>query len=144
MKTDWQQDDEIVILQDDLYSIAWDSNFGEALFDKPTQPTSNDTGTTITIIPQEVPHSEAPMPNPESSKDTPGSIIQTDHPPSPNSQKSGGTPETTVSGPKVPDTQQEEVPGPSGTENENTETLRGNKYNLRPNPNPNYSNSYRY
>ena len=49
------------------------------------------------------------MPNPESSKDTPGTIIQFDHPPSPNYQKAGGAPETTVSGPKVSDTQQKNV-----------------------------------
>ena len=66
------------------------------------QPTSDDAGTTITIIPQDVSHSETPVPNPEPSKDTPEKITRTKTAPrSPNSQKSGRTSETMVSGPKV-------------------------------------------
>ena len=58
--------------------------------------------------------------------------------------RGGGTPETRIFGPKVPDTQQEEVPGLSTTADENMGNPSENKHNLRPNPNPNYSDSQRY
>ena len=31
--TDWQKDDQIVVTQDDLYAITWETNFGDTPFD---------------------------------------------------------------------------------------------------------------
>ena len=35
-QSDWQKDDEIIVTQDDLYAITWETNFGDAPFETVT------------------------------------------------------------------------------------------------------------
>ena len=151
-ETDWQKDDQMPVAHDDIYAQSWNTNFGPNPFeDKP---------------PDYVQHTEdieyVPIEEPENSR-----------PPSPKFPKNGGgspveqsTERDKISNNESPqETHDDEAENSQKTPKENTPEIqtqktrenseitplqekpintRGEKYNLRPNPNPNYSDSYRY
>ena len=143
-QTDWERDEEIVVPQDDLYAITWETNFGDPPFESTNTQNSeegNDTpvhfnadgarnddeNTEITIYPTEVdgiPPQSEPMIQEDarssSSENTPG-----------GSSGNETTPEHSTNN-------ESESPIHDST------NARGGRYNLRPNPNPNFSDSYRY
>ena len=142
VETDWQKDEDIVIPQDDLYAIAWDSNFGQTFAERTIDPIPDDTGTTILIVPEKAPQRNTTVPENDEIRAHPS---HEDHPPSPRIQTTGGAPETEVSGTENYDIQNEKTPERAeAQDNNSSENPRGSKYNLRPNPNPNFSDSYRY
>ena len=156
--SDWQKEDTL-IAQDDLYALTWDTNFGSSPFDtdheinhqqedmveyEPTpqpginRPPSTDNSQKSGGTPAEQPavtdkepqiidkiitgnENQEPIPeisrNPETSQESP-----------------------TQNSPKTP----KNTPETDALETQKTVNTRGEKYNLRPNPNPNYSDSYSY
>ena len=140
-----QPDDDIIIPQDDLYVITWETSFGEFpnSTEQVTIPRRLDTADTSNDIvddaspPDEIftdvdlrstgPHENG---NSESFPKTfpDGSNGWLD-----DQQSSGGS-DTTV--PEVSDDENDMI-----VENESP---RGGKYNLRPNPTPNFTEEYRY
>ena len=132
-----QPDDEIIIPQDDLYVITWETNFGEFLdFDEkaitPTRPSAADTSTGLAddaSTPDEnftdvdlwstEPHEKNDSDMPEQTRS------DRMYEPIDDQQSSGGS-DTIV--PEVLDDENDVI-----VENESP---RGGKYNLRPNPTP--------
>ena len=56
-ETQWQIEDKIVVPQDDLYTLAWEAEFGGQLFDMPiiyTDPNANDFDESYTQGPDTV------------------------------------------------------------------------------------------
>ena len=163
-ETDWQKDDQMIVSHDDLYAQSWNTNFGPNPFEESPHESTLNTDN-IEYVPIEIPEQNRP-PSPNSSKNSGGSpveqttapevenrnitpqeipddtpIIEETHK-NKNNTTEIKTPENTQNVPKntqkSPETSQNT---PSQEEPINT---RGEKYNLRPNPNPNYSDSYRY
>ena len=170
----------IVIPQDDLYTIAWEVEFGGQSFDIPimyTDPNANDfdesytQGPDTAIVPRSYFHASSsgqnrgtcPISDPsvpqistpkstgqnqdieittdlthnDNSKQTsePSTDIETACEPSPQTpSRYNDTPSTL----EINDPTTEIIP-----QNESSHS-RGCKYNLRLNPNPNYSDLYRY
>ena len=140
-----QPDDEIIIPQDDLYVITWETNFGEfpdsdekAII--PTRPTAADTSTGLAddaSTPDEIftdvdlrstePHENNVSDMPEQTRS------DRTYEPIDDQLSSGGS-DTIV--PEVLDDENDMI-----VENESP---RGGKYNLRPNPTPNFTDEYRY
>ena len=140
-----QPDDEIIIPQDDLYVITWETNFGEfpdpdekAII--PTRPSAADTSTGLAddaSTPDEIftdadlrstePHEKNDSDMPEQTRS------DRMYEPIDDQQSSGGN-DTIV--PEVLDDENDMI-----VENESP---RGGKYNLRPNPTPNFTDEYRY
>ena len=176
----WQIVDNIVIPQDDLYTIAWEAEFGGDLFDIPiiyTDPKAIDfdesytQGPDTVIVPRShfhdttngqnretcpifdpsVPQSSTPKSTGQShDTETSADLAQNDnseqifepstdtettyeHMPQPPLKQSD-TPAT----PEINDPTSENIP-----QNEPSHS-RGGQYNLRPNPNPHYSEMYRF
>ena len=140
-----QQDDDIIIPQDDLYVITWETNFGE--FPDSTKETTNPTRLDTADTPNDDVDNASPpdeiftdvdlrstgqhqIDNPVPLEKTPseGTNDWLD-----DQQSSGGS-DTIV--PEVLDDENDMI-----VENE---SHRGGKYNLRPNPTPNFTEEYRY
>ena len=182
-ETQWQIDDNIVVPQYDLYTIAWEAEFGGHLFDIPiiyTDPNAIDFDESYTQGPDTVivPCSYFHDPSDGQNRET----RPISHPADPavrqssNSKSNGQSQdiETTTDlaqtdGPKQlskPNVDTEitckPITQPPSRQNDTPSTLeindpiienrpqtepshsRGGKYNLRPNPNPNYLELYRY
>ena len=176
----WQTDDNIVVPQDDLYTIAWEAEFGGHLFDIPityTDPNAIDfdeshtQGTDTVIVPRSYFHDPNDGQNREicPNSDQPVSRTLT---PTANGQnqdietnidltqnnntkhicESSTDAEITckpVTQPSLIEsdtssTLDSNIPTAENTPKNESDHSRGGKYNLRPNPNPNYSEIYRY
>ena len=157
-ESEWQKEDTL-IAQDDLYAHTWDTNFGSSPFD--TDHEINDQQEDmVEYEPASQPGINRP-PSPDNSQNSGGTPAEqpavTDKEPqiidktitrnenqepipeiSRNPETSQETP--TQNSPKTP----ENNPEIDAQETQKTVNTRGEKYNLRPNPNPNYSDSYRY
>ena len=179
-ETQWQVDDNIVVPQDDLYTIAWEAEFGGHLFDIPiiyTDPNASDfddshtQGPDTVIVPRSyfhgsnngqnretcpifdppVPHNLTPKSNgqcqdiettidlahKDNSKRTPEPNTNTETTCEPMTQPPLGHSDTPSTF-EINDPSTEDIPQPEPSHS------RGGTYNLRPNPNPNYSEIYRY
>ena len=141
-----QPDDEIIIPQDDLYVITWETDFGEFpnSAEKTTIPTNLDHNNTSNSpvsndrLPDEIftdadlgstgPHQSGDSDRTETTcSDRSNEQI--------DDQKSSGGSDTIV--PEVLDDENNDVIV-------DNESPRGGKYNLRPNPTPNFTDEYRY
>ena len=130
-ETDWQKDDNIIVTHDDLYAHTWDTNFGTNPFDTELPDTEQDD------IQEYVPINHPP--SLEISKNSGGAPVEQTTVPNEET-----LPENTENEIDANDNQQDLQPNPTiDTEKPPTNT-RGEKYSLRPNPNPNFSDSYRY
>ena len=141
-----QPDDEIIIPQDDLYVITWETNFGEFpnFTEENTIPTRRDALDTSKdfasedrapdeIFPDVDIRSTRPQENDDfvSLDKTRSERIKDTF----DDQKSPGGSDTIV--PEVSDDKNDDMIV------ENESPKRG-KYNLRPNPTPNFTDEYRY
>ena len=179
-ETQWQVDDNIVVPQDDLYTIAWEVEFGGHLFDIPiiyTDPNAIDfddshtQGPDTVTVPRSNFHDSSDGQNRETCPNFDPSVIQ---PSNPRSKGHSQGIETTrdlahkdsseqTSEPSTDtETACEPMPQPPSRQSDNRLTIeindpttesipqdepshsRRGKYNLRPNPNRNYSEIYRY
>ena len=164
-----QLDEEIVIPQDDLYTISWEADFEYELF----EPKKNDWPDTAMRLPQDAANGEVDYYVTENESSSvneserssermndndvnenevrPRSASNRDASSPPSESPSGTENENDVTN----DLENEEiaskggvditVPGISENErNEENPSPRGGKYNLRPNPNPNFTDEYRY
>ena len=53
---DFERDEEILVSQDDLYAITWETNFGDTPFEIAQNSDTEDTNpTTISTIPKDAP-----------------------------------------------------------------------------------------
>ena len=164
-----QPDEEIVIPQDDLHTISWEADFEYELFELKT----NDWPHTATRLPQDaangevdyyVTENESSSVN-ESERSSEGmndnDVKENEiQPRSANNRDASSPPSESPSGTEnendvTNDLESEKiaskggvditVPGISENErNEENPSPRGVKYNLRPNPNPNFTDEYRY
>ena len=179
-ETQWQIDDNIVVPQDALYTIAWEAEFGRHLFDIPiinTDPNAIDfddshTQGPVTLnIPRSYFHDSSNGQNKETCPIFDPFVSQTSKPKSngqsqdietttdlTHNDNSKPTPEPSTD----TETACEPMPQSPSRYNDTPSTIeindpitencpqtdpsysRGGKYNLRPNPNPNYSERYRY
>ena len=176
----WQVDDNIVVPQDDQYTIAWEVEFGGHLFDIPiiyTDPNAIDfddshtQGPDTVIVPRSYfhdssngqnretcPTSDPPLPQnstPKSngqSQDIETTIDLTHNDNSKRTSEPSTDTETTCEPMTQPALGQSDTPSTFEINNPNTDDIpqtehshsRGGKYNLRTNPNPNYSELYRF
>ena len=176
----WQIDEKIVVPQEDLYTIAWEAEFGGHLFDIPiiyTDPNAIDfddshtQGPDTVIVPrtyfhdssngqnrETCPISDPPVPQnstPKSngqSQDIETTIDLTHNDNSKRTSEPITDTETACESMTQPPLGQSDTPStfeindPTAENNPQKEPShsRGGKYNLRPNPNPNYSEIYRY
>ena len=157
-ETDWQKEDTLVS-QDDLYAHAWGSNFGSSPFD-PDHESCDQQEELVEYEPTSQPKVYQPpsLDNLKNSGGIPaGQPAVNDKEPqitgktTPENENHEPIPETsrnpediqeipTQNSPKTPENNSEN----DAQEAEEIVNTRGEKYNLRPNPNPNYSDSYRY
>ena len=140
-----QPDDEIIIPQDDLYVITWETSFGD--FPDLTAETANpprcDTADTPnrsvdnTSQPDEIFTDVDLRSTGPHQSDTPATLEKTPLESTNDwldDQQSSGGSDTIV--PEILDDENDTI-----VENESP---RGGKYNLRPNPTPNFTDEYRY
>ena len=175
-----QTDDNIVVPQDDLYTNAWEAEFGGHLFDNPiiyTDPNAIDfdeshtQGPDTVIVPgsyfhdpsdgqnrETRPISDLPVPRtlmPESnvqSQDIETTIDLTHNDDAKHIYDSSTDAEITCKPVTQPPLTKSDTSSTLDSNNLTAEIIpkkesnssRGGKYNLRPNPNPNYSEIYRY
>jgi len=184
-----QADEEIIIPQDDLYTISWESNFGEQLENAisdnvPNSSTRASVDTPIVLVPRERTNSNtseqheaatqrSPKVSPHDVNGRTTKYKRTNSGPSdviaentskesgndtelieiiPNNAGNTGNGSTEENNGKIEkDTDNASNVGgdiivPEISENGPNETTspRGGRYNLRPNPNPNFSDEYRY
>ena len=178
--TQWQTDDNIIVPQDDLYTIAWDAEFGGHLFDIPiiyTDPNAIDfdeshtQGPDTVIVPRSYFHDPSngqnreirPIPDPpvpqtltptsnDQSQDNETTIDLTQNDNTKHIYDSSTDTEITCEPTPQPPSKQCDSPTTLEINDPTTKNIRqtesshsrGGKYNLRPNPNPNYSEIYRY
>ena len=179
-ETQWQVDDNIVVPQDGLYTIAWEAEFGGHLFDIPiiyTDPNAIDfddshtQGPDTVIVPRSyfhdssngqnreicpssdplVPQNLTPKSNGQ-SQDIETTIDLTHNGSSKRTSEPSTDTETTCKLMTQPPLVQSDTPSTFQINDPATEDIprtepsqsRGGTYNLRPNPNPNYSEIYRY
>ena len=121
-----QPDDDIIIPQDDLYVITWETNFGEF-------PNSTEEVTIPTRLTEADPRSTYPHRKGDFD------LTQKTHSESTNdwnddAQSSGGS-DTIVS--EVSDDENDDMI-------EYNESPWGGTHNFRPNPTPNFTDEYRY
>ena len=147
---DWQKEDQMPVAHDDLYAQLWNTNFGSNPFeDSPPEYTQNTDDTEN--VPIKIPKNNHPtIKFPENSGGSPveqttqceeenyNEILQEIH-----------DDETGISE-KNPKDITPEIQTQKNPENFESTPLqeelinnRGEKYNLRPNLNPNYPDSYR-
>ena len=176
----WQTDDNIVVPQDDLYTIAWEAEFGGHLFDIPiiyTDPNATDfddghtQGPDTVIVPRSyfhdssdgqnretcpisdpsVPRTLTPTSNGQNQDiETSTDLIQNDN--AKHIPDSSTDAEITCKPVTQPPPMQSDISSTPDSNNPKAENIpnresdyaRSGKYNLRPNPNPNYSEIYRY
>ena len=154
-ETDWQKDDNIIVTHNDLYAHTWDTNFGTDPFD--TELPDNEQDDIQEYVPINRPHSL------EISKNSGGAPVEQTTVPNEetlpenaenetdiNDNQQNIQPNPTIDAEKSPenaDENQEITPPEDNVEvqkGKSSTNTRGQKYNLRPNPNPNFSDSYRY
>ena len=154
-ETEWQKEDTLVS-QDELYAHAWDINFGSSPFDPDHENCDHQEDTV-----EYEPTSQPKIYHLDNSKNSGGSqqenLLRTsknlkqlkktsseneNHEPIPETSRNTEDIQEnpTQNSPKTPKINPEN----DAQEAEETVNTRGEKYNLRPNPNPNYSDSYRY
>ena len=140
-----QPDDEIIIPQDDLYVVTWETNFGD--FPNLDENSKNntrldDTDTTTGLAQADSSPDEiltgADLESTEPHQNDDFEMTEETYPdplidPIDDHQSSGGS-DTIV--PEVLDDENDMI-----VENESP---MGGKYNLRPNPTPNFTDEYRY
>ena len=154
-ETDWQKDDQMPVANDDLYAQSWNTNFGSNPFDDGPSDSLHNTEDTE-YIPIQLPDDNRP-PSPGSSKNSGGSPVEQTTDPDQNheihvdeipQQISEDDQNTQKSQKDTNIPPNDPQKNPEKTQNtplqEEPINTRGEKYNLRPNPNPNYSDSYRY
>ena len=163
-ETDWQKEDQMIVSHDDLYAQSWNTNFGPNPFEESPHESTLNTDN-IEYVPIEIPEQNRP-PSPNSSKNSGGSPVEQTTAPqvenrnitpqeipddtpimeethkNKNNTTEKKTPENTQNVPK--NTQKSPENSQNTPSQEEPINTRGEKYNLRPNPNPNYSDSYRY
>ena len=148
-ETDWQKDDNIIVTHDDLYAHTWDTNFGADPFD--TELPNNEQDDIQEYVP--INHT----PSLEISKNSGGAPVeQTTVPkeitPTENAENEFDAinnqqdlqPNPTIDAEKSPENTDENQGNEEVQKEKPPTNTRGKKYNLRPNPNPNFSDSYRY
>ena len=177
-ETQWQIDDNIVIPQDDLYTIAWEAEFGVHVFDIPIIhidlnaidfDENHKQGPDTVFVPRSYFHDSSDDQNRETRPISDPSVPQLSKTKS-NGQSQdietttelthNGSSDQTTEPSTDTETAYEPLPQPPSTHNDNPLTLqindpttesipqnepshsKGGKYNLRPNPNPNYSEIY--
>ena len=155
-ETDWQKDDQMPIANDDLYAQSWNTNFGSNPFEDGPSEYSEDTEETE-YTPIQIPNDNRP-PSPGSSKNSGGSPVEQTTEPDQNCDNHENEIPQHISEDDQNTQKTQKEPNNSSVDNtqktledsQNTPlqeepiNTRGEKYNLRPNPNPNYSDSYRY
>ena len=144
------------VANDDLYAQSWNTNFGSNPFDDgPTDSLQNTEDTEY--IPIQLPDDNRP-PSPGSSKNSGGSPVEQTTDPDQNHEiHADEIPQQISEDDQNTQKTQKDVINPLPDDPQNTPensqntplqeepiNTRGEKYNLRPNPNPNYSDSYRY
>ena len=164
-----QPDEEIVIPQDDLYTISWEADFEYELF----EPKTNDWPHTATRLPQDAANGDVDYYVTENES---SSVYESERssermnendvsdnearPRSASSREASSSPSESPSGTKNENDVTNEhndtenvsergaditVPGISENgKNEENSSPRGGKYNFRPNPTPNFTDEYRY
>ena len=165
----WQIDDNIVVQQDDLYTIAWEADFGGHLFDIPiiyTDPNAIDfdesytQGRDTVIVPRSYFHDSSDGQNRQTRRISDPSISQSSKP---KSNRQNQDIETTTDLAQNDNSRQLSEPSTDTETKSNTPSMleisdptienipqnkpshsRGGEYNLRPNPNRNCSEIYRY
>ena len=162
-ETDWEKDDSPEISQEDLYAQAWDTNFGPNPFEltppnynsneehdedpnaQPIQnhpPTRNNLKTSGGIPADQPAVTEITQPNdnptPETSEPLQNEEVSEIAP------NPGNTPKTPENTNGETSNSQKTQNTPKNFSKPDAVNTRGEKYNLRPNPNPNFSDSYRY
>ena len=179
-ETQWQVDDNIVVPQDDLYTIAWEAEFGGHLFVISiihTDPNAIDfddshtQGADTLIVPRSyfhdssngqkretcpisdptVPQNLTPKSNGQ-RQDIETAIDRTHNDNSKRTYEPSTDTETTCEPMTQPPLGQSDTPSTFEINDPTTEDIpqtepshsRGGTYNLHPNPNPNYSEFYRY
>ena len=175
----WQIDDNIVVPQDDLYTIAWEAEFGGQLFDIPiicTDPNAIDfdeshtQGPDTVFVPRSYFHDPSdsqnwetgPTSNPTLPKtllpkssgqsqdiETSSDLTQNDN--ANYISESSTIAEITCTPVTQPPLMESDTSSTIDINNptedihkKESHSSRDGKYNLRPNPNPNYSEIYRY
>ena len=155
-ETDWQKDDQMTIANDDLYAQSWNTNFGANPFDDIPSDAIHNTEDTE-YVPIQIPDNSRP-PSPVSSKNSGGSPVDQTTEPDQNHgnhadeipQQSNDDDNNTQNTQKDTNISSDDDTQKTPENSQNTPlqeepiNTRGEKYNLRPNPNPNYSDSYRY
>ena len=180
MEATWQTDDNIVIPQNDLYTIAWEAEFGGHLFDIPiiyTDPNAIDfdenhtQGPDTVIVPRSYFHDSSDRQNGETrpisdssvpqtltstangqKQDIETSIDLTQNDSTKHIYESSTDAEITCKPVTQPpltkndtlSTLDDNIPTTESIPKKESNSSLGGKYNLRPNPNPNYSEIYRY
>ena len=147
--SNWQKDDNIIVAHDDLYAHTWHTNFGTDPFD--TELPDNEQVDILEHVPINRPPSleisknsgRAPVelttvPNVETPIENAGIEIDEIH----NQQDL--QPNPTIDAGKSPGKTDENQENDEVQKEKTPTNTRGEKYNLRPNPNPNFSDSYRY
>ena len=148
-ETDWQKDDNIIVTHDDLYALTWDTNSGTDPFETELPDNEQDH------IQKYVPINRPPFL--EFSKNSGGiPVEQTTVPnegnPTKNAENENNVidnqqdlqPNPTIDAEKSPENTGENQDNDEFQKEKTPTNTRGEKYNLRPNPNPNFSDSYRY
>ena len=164
-----QPDEEIVIPQDDLYTISWEADFEYEQF----EPKKNDWPDTATRLPQDatnggvdyyVTENESSRANESecsSERMNENDVNENEIRPRPAGSRDASsplseTPRGTANQNDVTnDLENAEIASKRGVDitvpgisengkDEETSSPRGGKYNLRPNPTPNFTDEYRY
>ena len=162
-------DEEIVIPQDDLYTISWEADFEYELF----EPKINDWPHTATRLPQDAANGEVDYyvtenesssvneserssermndndvnenevrPRSASNRDASSPLDETPRGTENQNDVTNDLENAEIASERGVDIT---VPGISGKgKNEENSSPRGGKYNLRPNPTPNFTDEYRY
>ena len=155
-ETDWQRDDQQPITQDDLYAQSWNTNFGPNPFeDNPPEYSQNTED--IDYLPITSPENNHP-PSREISKNSGGSPVEQTTEPDQNHENHADETSQQINEDDDNNTQKTQKDANTSIDNDTQKTpensqntplqeepidTRGEKY-LRPNPNPNYSDTYRY
>ena len=150
-ESDWQKDDQISVAHDDLYAHSWNTNFGPNPFlENPPERSLNDDDVEYVLC--QVSKNKHP-PSRDISKTSGGSSVEqtTDLEEENYDEIPQETHSYEVNSPQKDKNTTPEKKNPKTPENSQNTPLheepintRGERYNLRPNPNPNYSDSYRY